>query len=98
MCSEVKDYLGLMLGVKAEKEHQQFKEGIEHFNKGGLHHAHTEVHQVLPDAQSKFLWRLVYDMIIALVRFELKVKMFAAVSLFCAFKQLSTCLRHFRTN
>ena len=39
-------------GLQMEKEHVDFKKGIEGFAKDGLHHTETSVKNTLPDNQS----------------------------------------------
>lgn len=45
-----------MLAVKAEKDHQQFVQGIENFDKLGLQRTQLNEKNILPNEQSKLAW------------------------------------------
>ena len=47
-------------GVQAEKEHDQFKAGIEGFPKDGLHHVDPAVKNPLPDPESMYYWHVIF--------------------------------------
>ena len=52
MSHSVMPGLCFLSDIKAEKQHEGIKQGIEHFPKEKLHHTHTDEKNPLPDKES----------------------------------------------